>query len=94
MTSRRPVIAGIGLAPAYYAGGVLRYLAYGPEDMAIQYLYRMSPDYIVMQKSEATQAPYLRAWLETGIPSECAQDLPETDGSVRHNDIRVWVWEC
>jgi hypothetical protein len=92
--TRRPIIAGFRLAPTYYARGIHKYLAFAPEDLAIGYIHKMSPDYVVLQDVETSQAPYVGSWLENGIPDSCALELLKANDSSSDEEIRVWSWNC
>lgn len=91
--SGRPIVMGITLTSAYYAGATLRYLPYAAEDAALAYVHRMQPHYLVVRGFEAREIPYGSSWLQQGIPDSCAVLLREK-WTVSSDESRVWRWSC
>jgi hypothetical protein len=89
----RPIIMGAGLAPAFYAGGTLRYLPHADGDRALSYLRRVNPQYIVLRESEAFQAPYLKQWMARNPAPECASALPFAPPE-QSEAVHIWRWSC
>ncbi|HSW23894.1 MAG TPA: hypothetical protein VLJ62_14095, partial [Burkholderiaceae bacterium] len=89
----RPIIMGIGLAPVYYAHGTMRYLPYGNEAAALNYVRRMRPDYVVLREFELKQVPYGAAWLERGIDDACAKPVVPLPTTATTRS-RMWRWDC
>jgi hypothetical protein len=69
----------------------MRYLPHANEELALAYIRRMKPQYLVLRGWE--NPPYAADWLERGIRDECAviardRWLDPLDKS------RVWRWNC
>jgi hypothetical protein len=80
-------IMGTGTTVPYYAGGDLQYLPYAGSDLALRYIERKDPDFVVLESVKAR--PYLENWLKDGIPSRKAR-LIYTGGT---GDDRVVIYE-
>jgi MFS family permease len=89
----RPVVMGYGLVTTYYAEGDFGYMPYADEALALRYIHKLAPDFLVVRSSELRQAPYFGPWLERGIEDECASPGFETT-SPSGEVIKVWRWRC
>lgn len=90
---RRAHVMGYGLVAPFYADAEFDYLPYAEEALALEYIRRLDPDFIIVRSSELHQAPYFKAWLERGIAHSCATagfDKTSPDGE----RFRVWTWRC
>jgi 4-amino-4-deoxy-L-arabinose transferase-like glycosyltransferase len=60
-------------AIGYYAGAADWPLPYCDSETALRYIEKKSPDFIVLQSGNAEVFPYVKDWLEKGIPDKRAQ---------------------
>lgn len=77
---------------AFYAGGTHLYLPYCDAETALRYFAKKKPDFIVLSSHTGALRPYLREWIEAGIPDEHATlvySRPRPDGG----KIIVYRWE-
>jgi hypothetical protein len=75
---------------AYYSGADLMYLPYARADLAIRYVAKRRPDFIVLETNTEDGFPYARKWIEQGIPDPRAELIHEERGlSAR---IRIYRW--
>jgi hypothetical protein len=75
---------------AYYAGADLMYLPYARSDLAIRYVAKRHPDYIVLEDMTADGFPYTREWLTNGIPDTRAELIHEERGPMAR--IKIYRW--
>jgi 4-amino-4-deoxy-L-arabinose transferase-like glycosyltransferase len=76
--------------PAYYAGGNLMYLPYAPSDLALRYISKKKPDFIVLLELRKPYPPYLAQWFERGIPDQAAKLIyDQSDG---HERAKIYRW--
>ena len=76
---------------AFYAGGTHVYLPYCDAGTALRYFAKKKPDFIVLSTHTSALRPYLRGWIEMGIPDEHATlvySQPRPDGG----KILVYRW--
>jgi hypothetical protein len=89
----QPRVAAYGTVIAYYANGSLSNLPFAPQPLALKYLHRNRPDFIVVRSDDVRQTPYAADWLNRGIPDRCA--VPGTtvlgEGGVV---VKIWHWKC
>jgi hypothetical protein len=90
--TRRPRIAGIGLALAHYAGGEIVYLPEADEPRALLFLHRAQPDYLALRDSELQQTAYARRWYADRVADPCARPAALPAGAAAH--FRIWRWSC
>lgn len=83
------VMAG-GDVVAYYAGADLMYLPYARSELAIQYVAKRKPDFIVLETLTADGFPYTRQWFEQGIPDPRAELIHEESGPAAR--IKIYRW--
>jgi hypothetical protein len=60
-------------AIGFYAGASDWPLPYCNGETALRYIEKKNPDFIVLQSANAGVFPYVRDWLEKGIPDKRAQ---------------------
>jgi 4-amino-4-deoxy-L-arabinose transferase-like glycosyltransferase len=78
----------------YYAHGTWSMLPYVPRaDLAIAYVRLKAPRYLVLDRYEADERPYVAAWLAGGVPDAHAQ-LVHTIGDPRHPDAAIYRWNA
>jgi len=76
----------------FYAGGTHLYLPYCDAATALRYFAKKRPDFIVLSSRTSSLRPYLRTWIETGIPDSHATLVhaqPEPEGG----KIVVYHWQ-
>ena len=62
-------VMDMNLQVAYYAGADLMYLPYADSDLALRYVVKRNPDYIVLTGGATRGNPYTVTWFQEGIPS-------------------------
>ena len=60
-------------AIGFYAGAADWPLPYRDSDTAVRYIEKKKPDFIVLQSSKEDVFPYVKDWIEKGIPDKQAQ---------------------
>jgi 4-amino-4-deoxy-L-arabinose transferase-like glycosyltransferase len=73
---------------AYYAGGTFLPLPYADGSLAVRYVHRKEPDFIVLVRGDRDFSPYLAQWWEEGIRDPAAQ-LISRAGSP---DLAIYKW--
>jgi hypothetical protein len=66
----------------YYSRGTLLLMPYAESSLALQYIHLKQPDFIVLVEEDRVIAPYLKQWLDNGIPDRSATLIYEADGVV------------
>lgn len=84
-------IMDTGIIVAYYSGGLWMGLPYADSDVALAYIRKKQPEFIVLRGRARGARPYLDAWLKWGIPDESAELIYET-GTRPDNQIRIYRW--
>jgi 4-amino-4-deoxy-L-arabinose transferase-like glycosyltransferase len=79
------------LIPAYYAGGNLMYLPFCSSDVAVRYIVKKRPNFIVLLEYPKNSLPYLAQWFDQGIPDKRAE-LIYDQGSGGHERIKIYHW--
>jgi len=85
-------IMDVGSVFTFYAHGTHLYLPYCDAATALRYIAKERPDYIVLSSHASSIRPYLKAWIETGIPDTRATlvySRPEVEGGM----IVVYHWQ-
>lgn len=92
-------IMGISAVLAYYAHATRMYLPYASESVALEYIHKKNPDYIVLRSDDQDEGPYIKKWLRSGIPDRCAKELRRYDqvdtlGIQTHREeMVIYSWE-
>jgi hypothetical protein len=90
--SRRIRVMDGGLQVAYYAGADLIYLPYAESAVALRYIEKKKPDYIVLIGGSPGGLPYAAKWFEQGVPD--ARAIPVYDrGGVASERIKIFRWD-
>lgn len=76
---------------AFYAGADLMYLPYADSDLAVRYVAKKHPDYIVLLERGASGLPYQNAWYRDGIPDARAT-LVYDRGSDSGERVKIYRW--
>ena len=103
-SSDQPWIMDSGLQVAYYAGGNFKSLPYASSDVALRYIEKHKPDFIVLH-SVGAALPYVAEWLAEGIPDKravlvhtedaagvSAEPLPPKPSWTWFDQIKVYRW--
>lgn len=88
-----PVVATYSSVIAFYAEGRLAYLPYAPEELAVEYLRRLEPDFVVVSANDARRTPYNVKWLEDRGPKDCLEPIRTISGA-DGGSMRIWKWTC
>src|SRR5215470_10511010 len=76
---------------AYYSRGAWVHMPYADASLALQYVHRKRPDFIVLVGDESDFAPYLQHWLREGIPDRAARLIyRSTEGSPA--EVAIYEW--
>jgi hypothetical protein len=75
----------------YYSGGLSFRMSYADAALALRYVHSKHPDFIVLVREEQYGAPYLKEWLEAGIPDR-ATTLIYRVGPASLPDVAVCEW--
>lgn len=80
-----------GIQVAYYAGADALYLPYARADLALQYVAKKKPDYIVLHSFGKSDYPYTAQWFDEGIPDKRAS-LVYSEGAAPGEQIKIFKW--
>jgi 4-amino-4-deoxy-L-arabinose transferase-like glycosyltransferase len=83
-------IMDISAVPAYYAGATLMYLPFASSDLALQYIAKKKPDFIVVLEGPKRSLPYLTQWFDQGIPDQRAELI--YDQADRGERVKIYRW--
>jgi hypothetical protein len=76
----------------FYANGTWAMLPYVPRDgLALAYVRKKNPRYLVLDRDQATERPYILAWLSHGVPDARAR-LVHVVGEPSHPDAAIYRW--
>ncbi|HXZ46766.1 MAG TPA: hypothetical protein VEH02_08560, partial [Pseudolabrys sp.] len=75
----------------YYADGYLVGMPEAPVDLALRYIEKVKPDFIVLWANYSDQRRYLHDWVEHGIPSSKAE-LVYTAGENTAKKLMIYRW--
>jgi Dolichyl-phosphate-mannose-protein mannosyltransferase len=76
----------------YYAGGTWTPLPYAGSSLALKYIHHKRPDFIVLTANGSNTRPYVREWIQNGIPDSNAKLVYNTDGS-EESRITIYQWD-
>ncbi|HXA96414.1 MAG TPA: glycosyltransferase family 39 protein [Candidatus Dormibacteraeota bacterium] len=82
-------IMGTGTTVAYYAGGTLRYLPYADSAIALRYIDRISPNFVVLES--VNLRPYIESWVKSGIPTARARLI--YSGGEGEDEVMIYEWQ-
>jgi 4-amino-4-deoxy-L-arabinose transferase-like glycosyltransferase len=82
-------ILGTRTAVPYYARGDLWYLPYAQSSLALRYIEKKNPDFIVLQSPG--RRPFEESWMRDGIPGTKAK-LIYSGGSEREGRVMIYEW--
>jgi 4-amino-4-deoxy-L-arabinose transferase-like glycosyltransferase len=82
------LIMGTGTTVAYYAGGSLRYLPYANSALALRYIDKVSPNYVVLEA--VNLRPYIESWIKSGIPTARARQI--YSGGEGEDEVMIYEW--
>ncbi len=84
-------IMDAGLQVAYHARANLIFLPYGDSDLALRYIAKRKPDYLILTGGSKATLPYTTRWFDSGIPDERAT-LVYDQGSAPNERIKIYRW--
>jgi 4-amino-4-deoxy-L-arabinose transferase-like glycosyltransferase len=92
-------IMDVGVQVGFYAGAHVAYLPFAEADVALRYIEKRRPDYIVLLGGQLGSLPYTKKWFQEGIPDDRAV-LVYDEGSAAYYDtgtssterIKIYHW--
>jgi 4-amino-4-deoxy-L-arabinose transferase-like glycosyltransferase len=87
----RPIVMDNGLQVAFYSGGALRFMPYTTSELALKYIAKKKPDYVVLHSLSKNELPYGAEWFDHGIPDQRAT-LVHTEGALPQDEIKIYRW--
>ena len=84
-------VMDLGNQVAYYAGADLLYLPYATSDVALRYVAKRKPDYIVLMGAPKAYLPYTAQWFDVGIPDARAR-LVYDDSTSAEERLKIYRW--
>lgn len=75
----------------YYSGGLSFGMPYADASLALRYVHSKRPDFIVLTKEAHYRAPYLKQWIEEGIPDPAARLIYRV-GPDSVPDVAIYAW--
>lgn len=75
----------------YYADGYLVGMPEAPAELALRYIDKVEPDFVVLWANYSDQRRYLHDWIEHGIPSPKAE-LVYTAGENTAKKLMIYRW--
>ena len=77
---------------AYYADAYQLIFPYADSELALRYIHKMNPDFIVIeQPSSEAQMPYSAGWAKQGIPDSRAKLIYEA-GTPQSGRVQIYSW--
>jgi 4-amino-4-deoxy-L-arabinose transferase-like glycosyltransferase len=80
-----------GLQVTYYSGADLIYLPFADPDLALRYIAKRKPDYIVLKSADLESLPYTAMWFQHGIPDQRAVLIYDR-GAAASERIKIYRW--
>jgi Dolichyl-phosphate-mannose-protein mannosyltransferase len=92
-------VMDVSLQVGFYAGANVAYLPFAEADVALRYIEKQRPDYIVLLGAEPGGLPYAAKWFQEGIPDPRAV-LVYDEGTAAYYDpgtssterIKIYSW--
>jgi 4-amino-4-deoxy-L-arabinose transferase-like glycosyltransferase len=75
----------------YYAQATMMVLPYADAPLALRYIHKKSPDFVVLASDTANLRPYITEWLEHGIPDSDATMVYKA-GNPPDEQVVVYRW--
>ncbi|HEX9892664.1 MAG TPA: glycosyltransferase family 39 protein [Gemmatimonadales bacterium] len=88
-----PLIASLGVALAYYAGGEVVYLPFADEPRALRFLHAAAPDYLAIRDSELARIPFAQDWFDGRVGDACIHPVTTLPPAAASH-VRIWRWTC
>jgi len=91
-------IMGNSYVLVHYSQGTLNYLPYASESLALEYIRKIHPNFITLYSEDP--APYIREWMQSGIPDPCAREIKRFQQGIEHGGfpdtrkIILYEWVC
>ena len=70
----------------YYSQGTLLLMPYAEASLALRYVYLKHPDFLVLVEEDRLIAPYIKQWLDDGIPDPAAILIYQANG------VAIYEW--
>jgi 4-amino-4-deoxy-L-arabinose transferase-like glycosyltransferase len=77
---------------AYYADAYQLIFPFTDSELALRYIHKMDPDFIVIEPNSGAFAPYLVLWAKQGIPDSQAKLIYE-GGTPQSGRIQIYSWK-
>jgi 4-amino-4-deoxy-L-arabinose transferase-like glycosyltransferase len=84
-------VMAFDLQVAYYAGADLMFLPYADSELALRYISKRNPDYIILIGRSPGGLPYTGRWFSDGIPSPSAR-LVYDEARPGSEHIKIYRW--
>jgi len=84
-------VMGFDLQVPYYAGADLIFLPYADSELALRYVAKRNPDYIVLIGGSPGGLPYTGRWFSDGVPSPSAR-LVYDEARPGSEHIKIYRW--
>jgi hypothetical protein len=76
----------------YYSGGVLMALPYADSELAVRYIQRQKPDFVVLATHGTRDLmPYFEDWLTKGLPDRRAKLIYKV-GNTPDERVVIYEW--
>jgi 4-amino-4-deoxy-L-arabinose transferase-like glycosyltransferase len=91
-------IMGNSYVFVHYSQGTLNYLPYTSGSLALEYIRKKYPDFIMLFSADS--APYISEWMRSGIPDSCAREIKRFQqedghgGPANSKEIILYEWGC
>ena len=73
----------------YYSKGIMMALPHADSSLALKYIHKKSPDFIALEGRTLNLRPYIKEWIEKGIPEPEVQ-LIYTKGSSIEEKVVIY----
>ena len=80
-------IMGNSYVLVHYSQGTLNYLPYASGPLALEYIRKKHPDFISLYSKDS--APYIRDWMQSGIPDPCAREIKRFQQGYEHGGFPI-----
>lgn len=84
-------VMDVGVQIPFYAGAHIMYLPYTDDEVALRYVAKKRPNYIVLIGGSGGGLPYTQQWFEQGIPDRRAELIYDQGGAGREH-IKIYRW--
>jgi hypothetical protein len=78
----RTIMTTNSIVIPYYAKGIMMALPYASSSVALRYIHKKRPDFVVLEGRTMKLRPYIQEWIEKGIPDATAQRIYSKGSSI------------